>query len=194
MAATVEEHAAKLSADFKIKECPAFVHFAGKQSRGAKVLAFNDAEIPLTAEAFNGKKQVNVGFVLVDCLSEGFSRVPYMNTGGALKATNDAKPLTEKSLWPEDPDKQLSQMTCYPYGIIEGHPQEKNQRNEEYKWNLFPGKMMFSIPDRLLCCMMHTPLCLETCDSSGSQPQSLSIAHKFLPFVWFQHKHSICDF
>lgn len=57
-AKTPEEYAAKISADFKIKECPAFVHFAGKQARGAKLLAFNDADIPLTKDGFGGKQQV----------------------------------------------------------------------------------------------------------------------------------------
>jgi len=62
MATTAPEEqqqlAIRISTDFKIKECPAFVHFAGKQTRGAKVLAFNDTDIPLTTDAFNGKKQV----------------------------------------------------------------------------------------------------------------------------------------
>lgn len=100
---------------------------------------FNDTEIPLTTDAFNGKKQVNVGLVVVDCLSEGFSRVPYECTNGVYKSSSNAKPLTEKAPWSEDPDGQLSQLTCYPYGIVEGCPQEKDERNEEYKWNVFPG-------------------------------------------------------
>jgi len=85
---------------------------------------------------------VNVGLVVVDCLSEGFSRVPYECTNGVYKSSGNAKPLTEKSPWPEDPDNQLSQLTCYPYGIVEGCPQEKDERNEEYKWNVVPGNVM----------------------------------------------------
>ena len=31
-----------------------------------------------------------------------------------------AKPLSEKSAWPEDGD--FSMLKCWPYGIIEGYP------------------------------------------------------------------------
>lgn len=74
---SVEEYAARISADFKIKECPAFVSAAGKQTRGAKLLVFSDVDIPLAKEAFDGRAQVNVGLTIVDILSDGFSRVPY---------------------------------------------------------------------------------------------------------------------
>jgi hypothetical protein len=118
------EFASKMSADFKIKECPAFVNMSGKQTRGAKVLAFNDSDVPLTVDAFNGKKQVNVGLIVVDCLSDGFSRVPYeCSKNGVYKSSANAKQLTEKSVWPGDPEKQLSMLTCWPYGIVEGCPQ-----------------------------------------------------------------------
>jgi hypothetical protein len=47
---------------------------AGKQSRGPKVLAWNDEEIPLTQEGFGGRKQIGINFTIADCTSEGFSR------------------------------------------------------------------------------------------------------------------------
>lgn len=76
---------------------------------------------------------------MVDCLSDGFSRVPYDCIKGVFKSDANAKPLTEKGVWPDDPEKQLSMLTCWPYGIIDGNSQKKGERNEEYKWNVIPG-------------------------------------------------------
>ena len=160
----------KFISDFKIRNSPAFVQFTGKQTRGPKVLVWCDADIPLTQAGFHGKKQVGANFTVVDCLSEGFSKVPYEFANGVYKSDpKTAKPLSEKSAWPEAAG-DLSMLTCWPYGIVEGspkvhlvfpfplsdffvshmplpwHKQEKDERNEEYKWNVYPGmvlRMMF---------------------------------------------------
>ena len=43
------------------------------------MLVFNDADIPLTKDAFGARKQVGVNFVVVDCLAEGFSKVRFFH-------------------------------------------------------------------------------------------------------------------
>ena len=113
----------------------------GKQTRGAKLLVFSDSDIPLTKEAFNGRAQVNVGLTVIDVLSDGFSRVPYDCIKGVFKSAGDAKPLTEKRPWSEDPERQFNEVTCYPYTIAEGPSaaQKKGERVEDYKWSIFPG-------------------------------------------------------
>lgn len=117
---------------------------AGKQTRGAKLLVFSDSDIPLTKEAFNGRAQVNVGLTVIDVLSDGFSRVPYDCIKGVFKSAGDAKPLTEKRPWSEDPEGQLNEVTCYPYTIAEGPSaaQKKGERVEDYKWSICPGEKL----------------------------------------------------
>jgi hypothetical protein len=132
------DYAARLSNDFKIKECPAFIGATGKQTKGPKVLCFNDADIPLTVEGFKDRKQLNVGLVVVDCLSDGYTRVPYECTNnGVYKLGKNPLPLSEKSVWPEDKDGVLSMLTCWPYGIVEGCPKDKDDRNEDFKWEVW---------------------------------------------------------
>jgi hypothetical protein len=131
------EYAAQLRADFKIKECPAFISATGKQTKGPKILCFNDADIPLTVDGFKDRKQINVGLVVVDCLSDGYTRVPYECTNnGVYKVGKNPLPLSEKSQWPHDPSGALSMLTCWPYGILEGCPKDKDDRNEEFKWEV----------------------------------------------------------
>jgi hypothetical protein len=131
------EYAAQLSSDFKIKECPAFISATGKQTKGPKILCFNDADIPLTVDGFKDRKQINVGLVVVDCMSDGYTRVPYECTNnGVYKVGKNPLPLSEKSQWPQDPSGALSMLTCWPYGILEGCPKDKDDRNEEFKWEV----------------------------------------------------------
>lgn len=94
-------------------------------------------------EGFAGRKQIGVNLTIVDCLSEGFSRVPYEFVNGTYKSDpKTAKPLSEKSPWAEDPQGQLSMLTCWPYGIVEGAPKEKDERREDYKWKVYPGMVL----------------------------------------------------
>jgi hypothetical protein len=99
------EYAARLSTNFKIKECPAFISTTGKQTKGPKVLCFNDADIPLTVEGFKDRKQINVGLVVVDCLSDGYTRVPYECTNNRVynreepHATLRAERVDGQCLW-----------------------------------------------------------------------------------------------
>lgn len=65
----------RVLSDLRHKHCPAFVQFTGKQTKGPKVLVWTDADIPLTQEGFNGKKQIGVNMTVVDCVSDGFSKV-----------------------------------------------------------------------------------------------------------------------
>lgn len=153
-----EAAALRLSSDFKLKECPAFIGSTGREGKGPKVWAFNDADIPLSISGFNDKKQVSVGLVVVDCSMSGYTRVPYECTSGdrykvrcffcfflttqtyrvchTLQVGKNALPLSEKSVWPGDPEGQLHMLTCWPYGIVEGCPKDKDDRNEEYKWEV----------------------------------------------------------
>ena len=73
--AHLQAAADRLSNELKVKECPAFVGALGRQTKGPKVLCINDAEIPLTVEGFNDKKQISVGLIIVDCLLEGYTKV-----------------------------------------------------------------------------------------------------------------------
>ena len=77
-----EAAALRLSSDFKLKECPAFIGSTGREGKGPKVWAFNDSDIPLAISGFNDKKQVSVGLVVVDCSMGGYTRVPYECTSG----------------------------------------------------------------------------------------------------------------
>jgi hypothetical protein len=86
------------------------------------VLVWNDADIPLTRDAFAGKNQIGINFTVADCLSEGFSRVPYSLVNGTYKSESTAKPLSERCLWPDDQDGKLGMLTCWPYSIVEGRP------------------------------------------------------------------------
>ena len=163
------EYAARLSADFKIKECPAFISTTGKQTKGPKVLCFNDADIPLTVDGFKDRKQINVGLVVVDCLSDGYTRVPYECTNnGVYKLGKNPMPLSERSAWTDDASgggggaaaaAGLSMLTCWPYGILEGCPKDKDDRNEEFKWEVC--RLCF-----LSCMTMHSRQC-PSCFSEG---------------------------
>lgn len=131
--------------ELRIKECPAFVGSTGKQTKGPKILCFNDAEIPLTFAGFSDKKQVSVGLVVVDCLMEGYAKVPYeCASNNKYKMGPNPLPLSVKSLWGDDPSGVLSEMECWPYGIIEGCPKDKDDRNEEWKWKIVPGMFFFT--------------------------------------------------
>jgi hypothetical protein len=101
------------------------------------VLCFNDADIRLTTEGFNDKKQLNINLIVIDCLADGFTRVPYKKIKGTYKIGTDPKSLSERSPWPKDPQGVLSMLTCYPYGIIEGSPEDKSRRNKAYEWEVF---------------------------------------------------------
>ena len=70
------------------------------------------------------------------------SRVPYISVNGVCKAEAGAKPLSERCPWPEDREGKLGMLTCYPYSIVEGRPKEKDERNEEYKWSVYPGMVI----------------------------------------------------
>lgn len=49
--------------------------------------------------------------------------MPYSIVSGAYKVDNKtAKPLSEKAPWIDDPDHELSMLTCWPYGIVEDSP------------------------------------------------------------------------
>ena len=128
--------AERLSNELKIKECPAFVGAIGRQAKGPKVLCINDAEIPLTMEGFNDKKQISVGLIVVDCLMEGYTKVPYeCVSGDKYKVGKNPLPLSERHPWAEDATGTLSMLKCWPYGIL-NCPKDKDDRNEEYKWEV----------------------------------------------------------
>ena len=139
--------AARMSKDFKIKECPAYLGCMGSQGKGFKVLCMNDAEIPLTYLGFKDKKQASCGLIVINCLMDGFSKVPYESAKAGAKGTKRAEatlPLSEKVLWPGDPEGTLCMMKCWPYGIIEGFPRDKDDWNEEYKWEVHPGRVLLT--------------------------------------------------
>lgn len=71
------ECAARLSSDFKDKNPYAFTGCTSRQSKGPIIQCFNDADIPLKASMFGDKKQTSVGFVVIDCKVDGYTRVPY---------------------------------------------------------------------------------------------------------------------
>lgn len=146
-ASTMQErhqaYAARLSSDFKLKSCPAFVGCTGTQAKGPKVLCFNNQDIPLKPEGFGEKKQLIVEFVVVDCKMAGFTRVPYFCTGGdKYKLGDNPLPLSEKGTWSGDPSGKLSELTCYPFEIVPGRPKNKNKRNESCMWKVCPGMVL----------------------------------------------------
>jgi hypothetical protein len=129
--------AARLSSDFKIKSCPAFVGCTGIEGKGPKVLCFNMQPIPLTPAAFGDKKQLAVNMVVVDCKLAGYSKVPIISMAGdKYKLGKDPLPLSEKSPWECDPSGRLSELTCYPFEIVPGRPKNKNKRNEDCMWKV----------------------------------------------------------
>lgn len=131
-------------------------------------------DIPLTKEGFNERKSIGVNFVVVDVLSEGFSRVPYDTVKKASKSTNDAKPLTEKRPWSEDTEGQLSELTCYPYTICEGPgaAQKKGPRVEDWKWSVYPG-----IFDLILLDASRTLLLIEKNAQAWSSASACGLRH-----------------
>jgi hypothetical protein len=48
-----------------------------------------------------------------------------------------AKPLNVKSKMSEDTD--LCKMKCWPFGIVEGCPKDKDERVEDSSWEVVPG-------------------------------------------------------
>jgi hypothetical protein len=62
--------------------------------------------------------------------------------------------LSEKSPWTEGSvtgdgttaaaaGSALSMLTCWPYGILEGCPKDKDDRNEEFKWEVCTKMFLF---------------------------------------------------
>ena len=126
----------KLSNDLKLRECPAFVGALGRQTKGGKLLCINDGEIPLDASLFGDKTQISVGLIVVDCLMEGYTKVPYeCVSGDKYKVGKNPLPLSEVVSWPDDPTGNLRMLRCWPYGIL-NCPKDKDDRNEEYKWEV----------------------------------------------------------
>jgi hypothetical protein len=93
--ASKSKYAASITSDFQVKECQAFIACADKKTKGPKVLCFNNANIPLTTEGFNNKKQLNVNLVVIDCLANCFTRVPYKKVKGTYMIGTDPKSLLQ---------------------------------------------------------------------------------------------------
>jgi hypothetical protein len=49
----------------------------------------------------------------------------------------NAKPLNVKSKMSQE--HELYKMKCWPFGIVEGCPKDKDERVEEYSWEVVPG-------------------------------------------------------
>jgi hypothetical protein len=72
--------------NFKVKDglgCSASVEKAGV---GLKMIAFNNAPIPMTVEGFE-RKNMSVVFTVINTTQEGFSKVPYENVNGKTKVS-----------------------------------------------------------------------------------------------------------
>ena len=72
--------------NFKIKDglgCNTNVEKAGV---GFKMIAFNNAPIPMTVDGFE-RKNLTVVFTVINTTQEGFSKVPYENVNGKTKAS-----------------------------------------------------------------------------------------------------------
>ena len=67
----------RISHDFKLKKIPGFTGCASKQGKGPIILCFNDTAIPLKASAFEDRKQASSGLVVLNCLTPGYTKVPY---------------------------------------------------------------------------------------------------------------------
>ena len=48
-----------------------------------------------------------------------------------------AKPLNAKCKMGQDPE--LSKMKCWPFGIVEGCPKDKDKRVDDWSWEVVPG-------------------------------------------------------
>ena len=54
-----------------------------------------------------------------------------------LQVSTNAKPLNVKSKMVADSD--LCKMKCWPFGIVEGCPKDKDERVDDSAWEVMPG-------------------------------------------------------
>ena len=70
--------------NFKIKDGLGTSGCVDKAGVGFKMLAFNNAPIPMTVDGFE-RKNLSVVFTVLNTVQEGFSKVPYENVNGKTK-------------------------------------------------------------------------------------------------------------
>jgi hypothetical protein len=71
---------------FKVKDGLGMSGCVDKAGVGMKMIAFNNAPIPMTVEGFE-RKNMSVVFTVINTVQEGFSRVPYENVNGKTKVS-----------------------------------------------------------------------------------------------------------
>jgi hypothetical protein len=141
---------------FKVKDGLGCSPSVDKSGVGCKMLVFNNAPIPMTVDGFD-RKNIAVVFTVLNTLQEGFSKVPYENVNGKtkvgldslprvsssstltrlLQVNSNAKPLNLKSKMSDD--SELCKMKCWPFGIVEGCPKDKDERVDDWSWEIVPG-------------------------------------------------------
>jgi hypothetical protein len=121
---------------FRVKDGLSTSAGVEKAGVGFKMLAFNNSPIPMTVEGFE-RKNITVVMTVINTVQEGFSKVPYENVNGKTKVSSDAKPLNTKFKMGGDVD--LSKMKCWPFGIVEGCPKDKDERVDDWSWDVVPG-------------------------------------------------------
>jgi hypothetical protein len=63
--------------------------------------------------------------------------VPYENLNGKTKVSSSAKPLNARCKMGDD--SELYKMKCWPFGIVEGCPKDKDERVDDWAWDVIPG-------------------------------------------------------
>jgi hypothetical protein len=121
--------------NFRIRDGLGSSSSVDKAGVGLKLLAFNNTAIPMTAEGFE-RKNLSVVFTVINTVQEGFSKVPYENVNGKTKVSANAKPLNTKC---KMENSDLFKMKCWPFGIVEGCPKDKDERVEDWSWEIVPG-------------------------------------------------------
>lgn len=142
-------HARAIHDAFNLKDAALFSGTTGKDSRWPRVLVVNTEPIPLTHDKFTSHKNLSkdgksllINLVMVNGSTRGFCTVPVAASGSGKYTTGEnAKPLSVVC-----PCERLggeaggfSAIQCYPWTIVEGCPQDKDDRVEEAGWVLEPG-------------------------------------------------------
>jgi hypothetical protein len=148
--------------NFRVRDGSAGSGALGKQGVGFRILAYNNSDIPMTSEGFE-RKNLSVVFTVVKACDPGFSKVPYVNDPktGKTKVGNGAMGTSALRSMPADygVDSSVAPMTmnlmdCWPFGIVEGCPKDKDDRNEEYRWEVVPGMAIRLVIFVLLCSVL----------------------------------------
>lgn len=89
-------------------------------------------------------KSIKVNLVVVDAISEGFTKVPLFKDGNTFKNADGAKPMSKVVESERLPGSGLRDIQCWPWTLIRENPQAKGAIREEPElgWRLQPGMVI----------------------------------------------------